>query len=218
MIDNLIIEKAIEEIENGNLGITEQFLEIHKIAYVDNKPQVARIDRDRKDEAIVYFNVEGEMFYFFVYVDLKPAISVRTTGTEPYHSVKLIAISDQLSMKALSELTTLTPTKGLNKGDRQQPHYGKALRSFILFEPNPEADEFEDKLTKLLDYLEQDKEGVGRLVKNTRCLIRVWSYFHNGTNMLGGYYVNADQIKRMSELNLSIEFDVYATGNLFKEA
>jgi hypothetical protein len=92
MIENLIIEKAIEEIEVRNLGVTQQFLEIHNIAYVDNKPQIARVDRDNKDEAIVYFNVEGEKFYFSVYVDLKPAISVRWTNTEPYHSIKLVAI------------------------------------------------------------------------------------------------------------------------------
>jgi len=37
MIDSLIIEKAIEEVEVKTLGVTEQFLEIHKIVYTDDK-------------------------------------------------------------------------------------------------------------------------------------------------------------------------------------
>lgn len=218
MTDNLIIEKAIEEIEARNFGVTQQFLEIHNIAYVDNKPQIARVDRDNKDEAIVYFNVEGEKFYFALYMDLKPVVSVRWVGTEPYHSVKLAVQSETLSMKELSELTKLTPTKGNNKGDRRQPNNDKALWKYsrILFEPNPEADEFEVKLTQLLSYLEQDKEGIEKLIKNADCFISVGSAFHNGNTMLGGFHLNADQIKRMSEMNLSIDFDIYADGNLFK--
>ena len=218
MIDNLIIEKAIEEIEVKNLGVTQQFLEIHNIAYVNDKPQITRVDRDNKDEAIVYFNVEGEMFYFTVYVDLKPTVSVRWTGTEPHHSVKFIANSDKHSMEELSALTNLTPSKGVNKGDRKNPANDKVLykESYILIEPNREADDFDDKLMQLLNYLEQDKKGIEKLIRNANCYISVGSTFHNGNTMLGGFHINAEQIKRMGELNLAIDFDIYADGNFFK--
>ncbi len=47
MTNNLIIEKAIEEVETKKLGVTEQFLKIHKIVYADNKPNIARVDTDK---------------------------------------------------------------------------------------------------------------------------------------------------------------------------
>ena len=63
-------------------------------------------------------------------------------------------------------MTTLTSTRGRNKGNRKSSD-GRAdilwKQTTIDFEPNPEADEFEDKLTKLLDFLEQDEGGVENL-------------------------------------------------------
>ena len=216
MSESKILEAAIREIELKNLGFTEQFLEIHKIEYVGNKPKIARIDTDNEDEAIVYFNVKGEKFYFVVYVDLNPNISVRWTNTEAYHSVYFKASSDQFLLKELLELTKLTPTESWNKEDIKPSSKIKYKESSIIFEPNPEAGEFCDKLTKLLDYLEQDKDGLKKLTNNANCGITVWSCFHNGNTMLGGYDINKEQIERMSKLNLDIYFDVYAKGNFFK--
>src|SRR5688500_15961875 len=99
MTDTLIIEKAIEEVETKTLGVTEQFLEIHNLVYIDNKPKIARVDTDKEDEAIVYFNVENEKFFLAVYVDLKPNVSVRWVNTEPYHSIYFRASSDKLSLE-----------------------------------------------------------------------------------------------------------------------
>ena len=218
MTDTLIIEKAIEEIETRTFGVTEQFLEIHKIVYVDNKPKVARIDTNGKDVAIVYFNVENEKFFLAIYMDLAPTVSVREIHTEPYHSVYFRASSDQLSLTELSELTKLTSTGGRNKGDKKRTDNGTGIlwkESTIFFEPNPEADEFEDKLTKLLDYLEQDKDGIEKLINNAGGYIQVYSSFHNGNTMIGGHHIHKDHIKRMSNLNLEIDFDISADGNFF---
>jgi hypothetical protein len=92
--DTLIIEKAIEEVELKNLGVTQQFLEVHKMVYSDNKPKIARVDTDKEAEAIVYFNVENEKFFLAVYLDLRPNISVRWINTEPFHSVYFRALSE----------------------------------------------------------------------------------------------------------------------------
>ena len=140
MTNSLIIEKAIEEVESKNLGVTQQFLEIHKVVYADGKPKVARVDIDKEDEAIVYFNVVDEEFFLAVYVDIKPIVSVRWINTEPYHSVYFRASSDTLSLKELAELTKLTSTRGRNKGDKRRPVGGTGIlweQSTIDFEPNP---------------------------------------------------------------------------------
>lgn len=218
MLDiNTIYKKAIEEIEAKTFGVTEQFLEIHKIVYENNSPKIARIDTSKADEAIVYFNVEGEKFFLAVYVDIHPDIEVRWLNTVPYHSVYFRASSETLSLKELEALTKLKSTKGRSKGDKKRTDRAEILwkESTIMFEPNPETDEFEDKLTKLLDFLEQDKEGIGKLVHHAGGYIQVYSSFHNGNTLIGGHHINRDQIKRMSELNLEIDFDISADGNFF---
>ncbi|MFI5453230.1 DUF4279 domain-containing protein [Pedobacter sp. UC225_61] len=214
MTDELIIKLAIDEIENRTLGVTEQFLEIHQLVYTDNKPSIARVDTERDDEAIVYFKVEGEKFFLVVYFDIKPTISLRSVNIEAYHSVYFRAFSDTLSLQQLSELTKLSSTYGRNKGDIRGGN-GVWKESTIDFEPNPEADEFEDKLDKLLDYLEQDEEGVKNLIKNAGGYIQVYSSFHNGNTMIGGHRIKKQQIKRMGRLNLAIDFDSSADGNFF---
>ena len=220
MTDDLIIKKAIEEVESKTFGFTRQFLEFHNLIYVDNKPQIARVDTDKADEVTVYFNVENEKFFLAVYIDLKPNVSVRWVNTEPYHSVYFRASSDNLSLEQLAQLTKLKSTRGRNKGDKRRPDSdARAVWkvSTIDFEPNPEADEFEDKLTKLLDYLEQDKEGVEKLVNTADGYIQVYSSFHNGNTMIGGHHIEKAHIRRMSNLNLEIDFDISADGNFFNK-
>jgi hypothetical protein len=83
--------------------------------------------------------------------------------------------------------------------------------------PNPEPDEFEDKLKKLLDFLEQDKDGIKKLVDNANGYIQVAMDIHNGNGMIGGHNIDTDDIGRMNDLGLSINFDLYVGGNSFKD-
>lgn len=217
MADNLIIEKAIEEIQSKRLGTTEQLLEIHELVYVDNKPQVLRVDTEYDDgTAIVYFPIKDEKFYLAVWLDTKPEISVRHVGTENYNAVYLKIISDNLTFQELSSLTKLKPTGGWDKGDRRKP--GKSFYNFsaLYFEPNPEPDEFEDKLKKLLDFLETHKEEIIKLTEKADIQIQVATTFHNGNTMLGGYHLDKAIIKRLAALNLELDFDLYAEGKFFK--
>jgi hypothetical protein len=86
-----------------------------------------------------------------------------------------------------------------------------------MFEPNPEPDEFEDKLRSLLVFLQQDIEGVKLLVEKAGGYIQVAMEFHNGNTMLGGPHISPDLVKQMSLLNLGVDFDLYVGGNSFKE-
>ncbi len=123
-----------------------------------------------------------------------------------------------MSFQDLAQLTKLTPTRGRNRGDKKKPESKSDVvwkQSSIDFEPNPEAVEFEDKLSKLLDYLEQDKEGVETLVNNADGYIQVYSSFHNGNTLIGGHHLEKDHIQRLSKLNLEIDFDISVDGNFF---
>ena len=215
MTDTLIIQKATEELSAKAFGVTEQFLKIHEVVYENDKPKIARVDTEKEDgTAIVYFPVKDEKFYLAIFVDTMPEVSVRHVNIESYNSVYFIAVSEVYSFDELSKMTELKSTDGCNKGDKRSGNVSWK-RSSIFFEPNPEADEFEDKLKKLLDLLEQDKIGVASLIDKANGHIQVASSFHNGNTMLGGHHLDKGIIKRMSNLNLAIDFDLYADGKFY---
>lgn len=218
MADNLIIERAIEELQSKRFDTTQQLLEIHEVVYTDNKPQILRVDTEALDgTAIVYFPIVGEKFYLAVWLDTNPVVSIRAVATENYNAVYLNVISYDLSFEALSSLTILKPTKGWSKGETRKS--GKSFYNFsaLHFEPNPEPDEFEDKLHKLLNFLEQDKEGIVKLTESASVQVQAITIFHIGNTMLGGHHLDKRVIKRLAALNLNVDFDLYAEGNLFKD-
>ena len=215
MADILIIQKATEELTAKTFGVTEQFLNIHEVVYENDKPIVARVDTEKEDgTAIVYFPIKDEKFYLAIYLDTIPQVSVRHVGTEHSNSVYLGVSSKTFSMQELSEMTKLEVTKGHSKGDKRGSTYWKYSK--VCFEPNPEPDEFEDKLKKLLDILETDKEGVRQLADKADAWIQVAQEFHIGNTMIGGSFIDKESMKRIADLSLSVDFDLFVGGNLYK--
>lgn len=214
LTDAEIIEAAIEEVRVRSLGVTAQFLENHDIVRLGGRPVIARVDRERKDDlAIVYVPVLGEKFHLAIYVDTSKVPSVSGACTEPQHNMYFAATSEDLDSGQMSALTTLKPTGGWNKGDLRQNGKLRYKFSRIEFCPNPEPDEFEDKLSKLLEFLEQDRSGVEALVEKANGGVQVASHYHIGNGMIGGVHLDKDIVRRMNVLNLEIDFDVYVGGN-----
>ncbi|HBI00702.1 MAG TPA: DUF4279 domain-containing protein [Flavobacterium sp.] len=215
MTDQQAIELIEKEFKEKTLGVTEQYLEIHSPIYADNKLKVDRIDRDRKDEIIIaYLPVLDERFYFAVYIDTKTN-EVTGVDTEAYHRVYFIATSEILSADTLKAMTHLKPTEYWSKGDLRKSGKSNHTFSCLKFLPNPEPDEFEDKLKKLLNLLEQDKIGIKQLAEKAKGFISVAMDIHNGNGMIGGHTIDINDIRRMNELGLSISFDLYVGGNNF---
>lgn len=217
MTDNPFIQKAIEELESKSFGVTEQFLKIHEVEYGDGVPKVLRVDQERgAGTVIVYFAVKGERFYLAVYLDTQPHIVVKWVETESYYSVYYRATSEILNHEELAAFTKLKPTGGCNKGD--QRNNGRTVYKFsaIEFEPNPEPDEFDDKLKKLLDFLEQDQDGIRALANKASGYIQVTITYHNGNSMIGGPHIDREALKRMAALHLAIDFDQYLGGNKYE--
>jgi len=71
---------------------------------------------------------------------------VRHVNTEPFHSVRFLATSKNLTNDQISSLTTLRATKSWNKGDKKRNSRAFYNNSAFVFKPNQEADEFDDKL------------------------------------------------------------------------
>lgn len=216
MTDQYLTEIIEREFKDKTLGVTAQYLEIHAPIYVDNKIKIERIDRNNKHELIiVYLPVVNERFYFAVYIDTDTG-EITNIGTEPYHRVYFIATSETLTAEELKAMTILAPTEIWNLGDFRNNGKRKYTYSGIKFLINPEPDEFEDKLKNLLNFLEQDREGITTLTQNANGYIQVVMDIHNGNGLLGGPFIDAKTVNRMSNLSLSIDFDLYAAGNYFK--
>jgi len=218
MIEEQVSIKVGQEIKGKTWGVTEQFLQVHDIVLVNGQPKIERIDTDKADGTIIaYVPVKDEPFYFAVYFDNKESLNIAGIGTESYNSVYFRATSDKLTFDELTSLTTIKSTGGWDKGQKRKLGTGIYEFSSINIEPNPEPDEFEDKMKKLLDLLEQDNEGIKKLGDRADGQIQVAIKFHNGNTMLGGPHLDKEIIRRLSDLNLSVDFDLYADGNLFKE-
>ncbi len=216
--DDQLILAATEELEAQTWGVTQQFLAVHEIVYEEGRPKVARVDYDKKDgSVIIYFAVKGERFYFAFHFHNPGDLTSMGIYVEPYNAVYLVAVSDKLSLHELKAIALFNPLREGNKGEWKNRRPLVEKYSYIHIEPNPEASAFGDKLEKLLDFLEQDREGVERLVKDAGAYIQATIIFHNGNTMLGGPRVSMHSIKRMALLSLEIDFDLYAEGNSFKE-
>ncbi|MDQ8015103.1 MAG: DUF4279 domain-containing protein [Flavobacterium nitrogenifigens] len=216
MTDKEIKEVIEEEFRSKTFGLTEQFLEIHSPIYFEDNINIARIDRE-EDEGLViaYLPVSEEPFYFAVYIDTESK-QIFNIGSESWNRVYFRAHSEIKTEDELKSLTELKPTKSWNKGDLRENKKMKEKVSYIEFLPNPEPDEFEDKLKKLLDFLEKDEAGIKKLVETAEGYIQVAMDIHNGNGMIGGPTINKDSISRMSNLGLEINFDMYVGGNSFK--
>jgi len=217
MADSQFIDKAIAEIETRNFGFTGQFLEVHELVFEQGRPKVVSVNAGN-DRAVVYFPVKGEKFHFAVYVDEEPKISVSGIVIEPYTTLRFYASSDDLTLEQLSQITTLKPSGGRNKGDLMRPDGGTGMtwkNSNIFFEPDPGPGEFEDKLHKLLNLLEQDVNGAKRLVKEFNGFIRATMEYYISNTMLGGPLIDKKSLHRLSALDTEIDFDLYISGTPF---
>lgn len=218
MLLDQISKKVAREIKERTWGVTEQFLEIHDLVLVDGQPTIERVDSEKPDGTVIaYLPVRDQPFYFAIYFDGKESLNINGVGTEPFNSVYFSATSEKLSFDQMCSLTSLRSTSGWNKGDKGR--FGNKVYevSSFQFEPNPEPDEIDDKLAKLLNLLESDKDGIGGLVDECEGYIQVRTVFHNGNTMLGGPHLDKQTIRRLSDLDLAINFDLYATGKFFME-
>ena len=216
MTDKEVKEIILAELQNKTFGTTEQFIEIHSPVYFDSDINIARIDREGNEEEITaYLPVMNQRFFFAVCINSKTK-EILNVGSLSNNVVYFKATSENLSEYELKSLTKLKPTISWNKGHLRENKKMKEKVSYISFMPNPEPDEFENKLKKLLDFLEQDEAGIRKLVDKANGYIQVAMDIHNGNGMIGGPTIKIDCINRMQNLGLEINFDLYVEGNSFK--
>jgi hypothetical protein len=216
MTDIELGELILEEFKNKHLGVTNSYLEIHEPIYENGKLRIDRIDREKKDQIVVaYVPVKDEYFFFAIYIDTKIS-EIFTISTESRNLVSLIFTSETMTSGELQSLTMLSCQECWNTGDKEPNKKTIFHSSGIEFEPNPEPDEIEDKLEKLLAFIESDKEGIIALSNKAKGFIHVLMDFHYGNHLLGGLCLKSEVIKRIGALNISVDFQITAWGKSFK--
>jgi hypothetical protein len=216
MTDEQVKELIQTELSQKALGVTEQYLEIHEIEYEGGELKIARIDRESEEGLIIaYIPIKEEYFWLAVYID-ESNVTIQNIGTESRNRVLMRATSDEFTCYELQSMTKLKATESINKGDLKPNKGLKYAYSSLNLEPNPEPDAFEDKLEKLLTVLEQDREGIHALAKKSNVWVSATMDFHYGNQLIGNAYISLDNLKRLSALNLAIDFNLAAWGNPFK--
>lgn len=220
-LEERIAQCALKEVEQPTLGTVEQYLEVHELVYENGRPKIARVDTDDPELAIVYFPVKGEKFFYALTVSPKE-LQCWGMYSEPYSRVCLYiqsAVENTNHILACSIRLQPTNIKDV-KVVRANPDGSTSkhvIAHAIRFELAPEADSVEDRVTKMLDYLEQDADGVKKLAATYDAGIRVSMDVHDANSMIGGAHLNAKNIKRLGALGLWIDFDIATCGNEFKD-
>ncbi len=200
-----IQDVAIAEILNPTFALTRQFLTENKVVLKEHVPLVEDvIFREEEKTAEVYFPIAGERYYFVVYVDLEPHVSVRMMGTSPGNRVYFLATSEKHSLDELIALAGVEPTRIWEKGKNVR-HNG--------FEVQPsmkETGNVEDKLRTVIKLLLPHKATLHALstIANMGIQIAYWGY----REQMWGIHFEAETLQGLAALNLSVNVDIYAGG------
>ncbi len=217
MMQSYIVQCAIDEVEKRSWAMTQQFFEVHELIYINNVPKIEWVEIDEDEgTAIVYFAVKENSFYLAVYLHIKPEISLKWISTEEFVKVWFCAKSETFTCDELSSMTTLRTTHKMDKGEKFGNGKFTSNLNSIDFEPNTEPGKFEEKLMKLLDFLERDIIGVKNLVDNADGHIQSTIVFHIGNSNFTGLVMSKHIYQRLAALNLEIVFDIYAQGKYWK--
>jgi predicted RNA-binding protein with RPS1 domain len=215
MTDHDILTLITQEFKFKSLELTRQYLEIHEPVYENGTIKISRIDRENIKRTVAYVPVKDEYFSFAIYIDEKEK-EIISLSTESRNLVSLVIASETMLSSELMSFTSLKCQEHWNKGDKKPNSKAVYSYSALEFYLNLESDEFEDKLNKLLNHIETDKSGIKMLATKANAYITALIDFHKGNQFLGGFTLDLKTIKRLSDLNLSIDFQVTAWGNSFK--
>jgi hypothetical protein len=222
---------ADDEINNPQWGVTKQFLEVNTIKKVNGEYVYERysitenqtityhdIKNSRTDiynykEAAFYYKIEKEHYFYCIGVDINKKDVARVFMVNATYC-HLHAYSDCMTLEEMAKLTKLKYSDGGTKGQKANIGRGFYSTSWIEYQFTKNTSyELEESLSMLLDELEKDKKGVKYLAKKTEAYIDIVKYQYVSAN--AGITIDNKTIKRLEELGLKIEIDMYIGGEKF---
>ena len=185
---------AIDEITNPTFGTTKQFLDVLKVRSENSVPVISNvIINDSENTATVYFPVEGEEFFIAIYINVSYHAKITSVSTEAGTAVYLsIGKKDE----AYTELP-MVPDKVYNDA---------VIYGIDIDVP----DTVENKIVKLLNYIEPHKNLIKKIAGTSTVTINI--YYHGYRDQMWGLHLDPVTLKRISDLNAEFDFDIYAEG------
>lgn len=200
MIEETVREKAIQELLTPTWELTKQFLNTFDVEKDNGLPRIARIDTaDSDGRVVVYVPIKNERFYLALYFDTIVQIELVDVGTEAGTDVYLWVYDSSKIIK--DEF----PYRPIQIGDK----------NFTYSLDSSEPDDFEDKLNQLLDKLESDKIRFVEFSTKTHISLNIAYYGYK--DQMWGIHLDKKTIKRLADLNIDFDFDIYAGGPDLKE-
>jgi Domain of unknown function (DUF4279) len=200
-----IRDVAIAEILHPTFALTQQLLAVNKVVIKEQVPVVEDVIlREEEKTAEVYFPIEGEHYYFTVYVDVEPHVSLRMMGMSSGNRVYFYAKSVEHRLDELVALAGIEPTRTWEVGKHIR-HNGFEVRPSLK-----ETGDVEDKLRTLIRLLLPHKANLHALssIADVGVNIAYWGY----TDQMGGIHFGLETIHGLAALNLSVDVDLYAEG------
>lgn len=210
---NHIKQLVAEELQNPSFLMTGEYLKVLQPLYKNGLPQVIKVDIDNVNAiAKAYVAVKDESFYLLFLFDIEKEVVLSSVETAPFVCISYTAVSQELKLEDLLGLTTVLPTTIIKKGEKWGRGFEYDYNGLeFVSTNNPES--FLSKLNFFLDVLEADSEGINRLSEKTLCNdIFVTIIYHNGVDSFTGLWLESALMKRLSELNLGLTFDIYPSG------
>ena len=202
---------AIVEILHPTLAMTEQFLAVNTIVFKEHEPVVADVIlREEEQVAEVYFPIEGERYYFVVYLDVAPQIALRTTGMSAGNRVYFFAKSAELPVDELVAMAGVEPTRTWEKGGKRKyipRHNGFEVRPSLK-----DTGEVEDKLRTLIGVLLPYTANVHALAAQADVSVGINIAYWGYQDQMWGIHFETDIIQGLAALDLSVDVDLYAGG------
>ena len=193
------------EILHPALAITRQFLAMHQLVLKEGVPVVEDVIlREEEQTAEVYFPIEGDRYYFVVYVDLEPQVALRWTGMSAGNRVSFYAKSEEHQLEELVAMAGVEPTRIWEKG-KQIRHHGFEVRPSLK-----ETGDVEEKLRTLISLLLPYTANTYALstIAVVGINIAYWGY----KDQMWGIHLGTEIIQGLAVLNLSVDVDLYAGG------
>lgn len=216
-MESLIAQIAKEEVLNPTFELTKQFLSVNNVEMDGGIPRIKDIIiSEDKSTAEVYFPIIDEEYYFVIYIDLMPEISLKFMGMSAGNKVELFVSSDTEDLDKMIELLHVTPQRSWLKGEKRIHYNGinfsvNKNSGFIYTPIEKTTGEVEDKIDYLLDELMLIKDKIVELHKFAEVEIQVTYYGYK--DQMWGINLKPQIIQRLSELGIPLDIDLYASGN-----
>jgi hypothetical protein len=214
-LEQKLYDISVHEIENHEWGVTQQYLDVMKVATENGKPKLERIEYSDKNSIKFHFDIEDENFFFTTYFENEELVGIEITNGS---IITFSVISKNLNLSEILAKTSLNPTRTWQKGDKMKILKRLETNNGFVFEPITSfAGDFEAKLLFLLKNLEPHKEEI--LDLKQQCWISIdasiYQYIHN--SMLGGFTIEKEMIRILHHLNLEVSFQFFIGGEPFED-